>query len=78
MAGGVDALVSAAKKHLAQNNVHRALHFIEIAISAEPTNKVVRAAEVEILEALIETNGGAHFDELGWLESAIKHASTLT
>ena len=74
MAGGVDALIAQAQNHLDSGHTVQALHFIEIAIAAEPSNKSVRETEVSILEKLIEENGGLVFDELGWLENAIKEA----
>lgn len=74
MAGGVGALLAAANKHLHAGNVHQALHFTEIAVAAEPSNAEVRNTEIAVLKTLININGGIHYDELGWLESAIKEA----
>lgn len=77
MLGGVEPLVTAAQQHLNKGDAHKALHFIEIAIAAEPTDKSVRTTEVAILEQLIEANGGLYFDELGWLENAIEEAKAV-
>lgn len=74
LAGGVDALLVSAQQHLQQGDVHKALHFVEIAIAAEPQTRRVREVELAVLEQLIEVNGGQHFDELGWLESAVSLA----
>lgn len=74
LAGGVDALIVAAKRQLESGKTVQAMHFIEIAIAAEPSNRAVRETEISILEQLIEENGGVIFDELGWLENAIREA----
>lgn len=71
LAGGVDNLIASANNHLDKGDTHKALHFVEIAIATEPQNKEVRKTELAVLEQLIEQNGGEHFDELGWLESAV-------
>lgn len=78
LAGGVTALLQSADKHLQGGDPEKALHFVEIAIAAEPHNPEVRAMEVAVLDGLIDANQGKHYDELGWLEStraeALKHS----
>jgi len=74
LAGGVSALLEAAQKHAEKGALHQAMHFTEIAIAAEPSNPKVRKVEIAVLEKLIDVNGGEHFDELGWLETAIEQA----
>lgn len=71
LTGGAAALVTAAGKQLSKGKTVEALHFIEIAVAADPDNREVRETQIAILEALIEANGGLIFDELGWLESAV-------
>ena len=72
---GIDPLLTAAKQHLETQQTHKALHLIEIAITAEPNNKNVRQLQIAIIEQLIEENAGIAFDELGWLENALKEAT---
>ena len=71
LVGGVDRLVEAARGRLAESHPVEALHFVEIALAAEPRNRAVREAELAALEMLVDANGGLIFDELGWLEYAI-------
>jgi alkyl sulfatase BDS1-like metallo-beta-lactamase superfamily hydrolase len=77
LAGGVSALLTAAKNHIKAGTIHQAMHFVEIAIAAEPANPEVRKMEVAVLEKLIDINGGDHFDELGWLEYSIAQAKQV-
>jgi alkyl sulfatase BDS1-like metallo-beta-lactamase superfamily hydrolase len=72
LAGGTEKLVAAAEQKLQEGNPEAALHFIEIAISADPDCTQVRETELKILAALIDANAGKHFDELGWLEHNIR------
>lgn len=74
LAGGVAPLLDMAWKHLNQNDAEKALHFVEIARVAEPENRDVRTAEIAVLKMLIDNNKGKHYDELGWLESALSEA----
>lgn len=79
MAGGPDALAERAGRRLAQGAPVEALHFLEIALEADPANRAAREAELAALETLIEMSGGRNFDELGWLETQARKArSALT
>jgi alkyl sulfatase BDS1-like metallo-beta-lactamase superfamily hydrolase len=71
LAGGASALGQAARRCLAAGRAVEALHFTEIALAAEPSNRLAREAEIAALEHLADANGGLIFDELGWLENAI-------
>ncbi|MDB5447241.1 MAG: hypothetical protein JWQ97_2558 [Phenylobacterium sp.] len=74
MAGGPEALAAQAQQRLAAKQPVQALHFLEIALAADPTNAAARTAEVSALEQLIELTGGRTFDEIGWLETRIAEA----
>lgn len=76
MAGGPVALASKARAALTAGYPQRALHWIEVALAADPLNKPARETEIAILEALIERNANQHFDEICWLETRIKTART--
>jgi len=74
MAGGASALIEKARSHLEAGDSEKALHFVEIAVAAEPDNRDVREAELEILDALADNTQGRIFDLLGWLEGRITNA----
>jgi hypothetical protein len=48
-----------------------ALHLIEVALAAEPTNRAALEAELAAYEQLADGTQGKVFDELGWLEGRI-------
>jgi alkyl sulfatase BDS1-like metallo-beta-lactamase superfamily hydrolase len=71
MAGGAAALAERAQGHLAAGDIEKALHLIEMAVTAEPRNRQALETELAIHEALVERTGGRIFDLLGWLEGRI-------
>ncbi|MDE0274113.1 MAG: MBL fold metallo-hydrolase [Gammaproteobacteria bacterium] len=77
LAGGVDALVAAAVRHLEANEPVKAMHFIEIALASAPGNPAVRKAQIAALNQLIERSRGRNFDESGWLETQIQQAQEV-
>ncbi|MCZ0942446.1 MAG: MBL fold metallo-hydrolase [Gammaproteobacteria bacterium] len=77
LAGGVDALVAAAARHLDANEPVKAMHFIEIALANDPGNRAVRKAQIAALNQLIERSRGRNFDESGWLETQIQQAQEV-
>jgi alkyl sulfatase BDS1-like metallo-beta-lactamase superfamily hydrolase len=74
MAGGPEALAAQAQAHLAAGEPVQALHYVEIALAADPSNPAARRAEIAALEQLIDQTGGRTFDELGWLETKLSEA----
>ena len=74
MAGGPDQLAAKARHRVESGEPLQALHFVEIALAADPKHRATREAEIAALELLIERTGGRTFDELGWLESKIAEA----
>ena len=76
MAGGAGALIDKARTYLGAGDLEKALHFIEIAVAAEPDNRAVRETELEVLNALADDTEGRVFDLLGWLEGRITSAQT--
>jgi alkyl sulfatase BDS1-like metallo-beta-lactamase superfamily hydrolase len=74
LAGGADALVERARGHIAGGRPVEALHFIEIALTDEPSHRAAREAQLAALNLLVERTNGEVFDELGWLESEIGRA----
>jgi alkyl sulfatase BDS1-like metallo-beta-lactamase superfamily hydrolase len=77
MAGGPDALAARAQGRLAAQAPVEALHFIEIALAADPRNRAAREAEIAALDQLIQLTEGRTFDELGWLESQRERAQAV-
>lgn len=73
-AGGPEQIVRMARRELAAGNAEKALHFIEMAVFAAPSNQAVREAELAVLDALADATGGRTFDLLGWLEGRIAAA----
>jgi glyoxylase-like metal-dependent hydrolase (beta-lactamase superfamily II) len=74
MAGGAEALAQQAERRLAAGEPLQALHFVEIALAADPANPAARRAEIAALEQLIDLTAGRTFDELGWLETKLAQA----
>jgi len=69
--GGAEPVALRAKDELDSGKPERALHFIEMAVSAAPSNRLVREVEMTVLEALADRTEGRIFDLLGWLEGRI-------
>ena len=74
MAGGAGAIAGKARAHLADGDPEKALHLIEMAITAAPLDRTVRETELAILEALADRTEGRVFDLLGWIEGRIMAA----
>jgi alkyl sulfatase BDS1-like metallo-beta-lactamase superfamily hydrolase len=74
MAGGPAAIAERALAHLKDGAPEKALHFIEMAVVAAPSDQSVRTAELAILDALADDTQGRVFDLLGWLEGRIMAA----
>jgi len=77
LAGGAAVLAQRAQAHVAAGRPVEALHFTEIALSAEPAHRAARQAELAALELLLERSEGKFYDEVGWLESEIKKAKSF-
>lgn len=73
MAGGAESLAAQARSRI-DDDPEKALHFIEMAVVAEPTNPRVRAVEIAVYEALIDNTQGKPFDLVGWLEGRLINA----
>ena len=74
MAGGPEALAGQAQRRVAAGEPVQALHFVEIALAADPANPAARRAEIAALELLVDRTQGRDFDELGWLETRLAKA----
>jgi alkyl sulfatase BDS1-like metallo-beta-lactamase superfamily hydrolase len=74
LAGGPDVLAGRAAAHVAAGRPVEALHFVEIALTADPANRATREAQIAALEQLIERTDGKTYDELAWLEGELEQA----
>jgi len=74
MAGGPEALAAKAQAHIAAGEPQQALHFVEIALAADPRNRAALQASIAAHEQLIELTEGKTFDEVGWLETQVSEA----
>ena len=74
LSGGAGPLVNKARERLNERQPEAALHFIEIALAAEPDNKEALRSRLEALRQLLRgafAEGGNH-SETGWLKSRIR------
>ncbi|HEX7858352.1 MAG TPA: alkyl sulfatase dimerization domain-containing protein [Sphingobium sp.] len=77
MAGGAPAVAKQAETFLQIGEVEKALHMIEIAVTAAPDDREVRTTEARILIQMINNTGGVGFDEIGWLEGKLAEARKI-
>jgi len=71
MAGGANAIAARAAAHVSAGRPVEALHLLEVALAAEPENRLALQTELAAFEALADATEGKIFDELGWLEGRI-------
>jgi hypothetical protein len=74
LAGGPDALATKARERLEADAPLEAIHYVEIALAADPKHKASREVEIAAHEKLLDLTQGRTFDEVGWLESRIANA----
>ena len=71
LAGGANALAARAVKRIEAGEPVEALHFIDIVLNADPTNKAALSAKKIALEHLLVMHGGTNLSETMWLRSEI-------
>jgi alkyl sulfatase BDS1-like metallo-beta-lactamase superfamily hydrolase len=71
LAGGPDVLAQRAAAHVAAGQPVEALHFVEIALAADPKHRGARQAQIGALEQLLDRTGGEPYDEVHWLETEL-------
>lgn len=74
LAGGPEKLTAKARERLEADAPLEAIHYVEIALAADPGNSAAREVEIAAHEKLLERTGGRTFDEVGWLEGKIANA----
>jgi len=70
MAGGAEPVAMQARELLAQDNVMRALHLVDIALSAEPGNTAALQVRLDALNTLLARSENSN--EAGWLNFGIR------
>lgn len=71
LAGGVEQLAGRAQHYIANGQPLRAIHLIDIALAAEPDNRVALQAKLDAHQQLLNDSGGDNFSETMWLKSEI-------
>ncbi len=68
---GSAALIARARSHVAADRPLQALHLLDIALSATPTNGEALAVRKAALEALAATTSGKNLSETMWLKAEL-------
>ena len=74
LSGGADALAARAELYLDQKQPLEALHLINTALQAEPSNQRALQSRISAHQQLLEASGGENFSEVMWLKSEIESA----
>jgi glyoxylase-like metal-dependent hydrolase (beta-lactamase superfamily II) len=77
LAGGPDVLARRAADHLGASRPLEALHFTDMALSADAHHRDARQVQISALLELIRRTGGDNFDELAYLESEVARARSM-
>jgi len=71
LSGGAAALAARARAYLGRDQPLPALHLLEVALGAEPSNRAALSAKKSALQALLTASGGTNLSEVMWLRSEI-------
>jgi alkyl sulfatase BDS1-like metallo-beta-lactamase superfamily hydrolase len=71
LAGGPGQLAIEARKKLGAGLPLEALHFLDIALTADPGNREALAIKKEALQQLLDRSGGTNLSEVMWLKAEI-------
>ena len=71
LAGGASALAARARKVAGEGRTLDAIHLIDIALGAEPSNADALAVKKDALQTLLAAGGGSNLSETMWLKSEI-------
>ncbi|CAN7652027.1 MBL fold metallo-hydrolase [Phenylobacterium sp. LjRoot219] len=77
LAGGPDVLAGKAQERLKAGAPLEAIHYVEIALAADPKHQAALEVEIAAHEALLQRTRGRTFDEMGWLEGRIAKAKAI-
>ena len=71
LAGGAAQLAARAKEKLAHGQPLQAVHLLDVALGAEPTNAAALNVKKAVLQDLLQRSGGTNLSETMWLRSEI-------
>ena len=71
LAGGAAALATRARQKLGDGRPLEAMHLLDVALGAEPSNTEALAVKKDTLQALLRESGGTNLSETMWLKSEI-------
>jgi glyoxylase-like metal-dependent hydrolase (beta-lactamase superfamily II) len=74
LAGGAQILAGRAREKLNGGAPLEALHLLDVALGAEPSNPAALAVKKDALQRLLTESGGANLSETMWLKSEIAAA----
>jgi alkyl sulfatase BDS1-like metallo-beta-lactamase superfamily hydrolase len=74
LAGGATALAARAKRKVSENKPLEAIHLLDIALGAEPTNVEALTVKKDALLQILKDSGGQNLSEAMWLKSEITAA----
>ena len=74
LAGGANVLADRARQRLAAGEPLQALHLVDIALGAEPSNAAALEVKRDASQALLDAGGGTNLSETMWLKSEIASA----
>lgn len=78
LAGGAGALAERARAYIERQKPLEALHLIDIALHAEPTNEQALQGKVAAHQQLLQAAGGENFSEVMWLKSELEAAQAIS
>src|SRR5262245_5008529 len=76
LAGGAAALAERARRRVAAGQPLEALHLLDIALAAEPSNRPALEAKRDALRLLLRQRGDQNFQEAGWLNTNLRQVET--
>jgi alkyl sulfatase BDS1-like metallo-beta-lactamase superfamily hydrolase len=71
LAGGAAKLAARARQKLDADQPLEAVHLLDIALGAEPSNAAALAVKKDALQRLLTLSGGSNLSETMWLKSEI-------
>jgi alkyl sulfatase BDS1-like metallo-beta-lactamase superfamily hydrolase len=76
MVGGANVLSDAARRHLVAGRPLNALHLLDIALAASPSDREVLRAKADVVRHLLSASGRANLSETKWLEGEVEAAES--
>jgi len=72
LAGGATSIAACARGHLDAGRPVEAIHLLDVALHAEPTNAEALSAKHDALALLLERSGRTNLSETKWLEAELE------